>query len=151
MKQLKYKVSIDQDIKRNLKNFKNIIDKILSNKKSWPHKFIQNDYNYDFQIILTPAKKIKKICDFKGLSCTDMYSNIIYINNYRWTKGSKPSKLSLNDYRIYLINHEVGHILGIGHTNPIKNQKVSVMVQQTLGIGDSKPNPWPTKADYKLL
>lgn len=38
----------------------------------------------------------------------------IYINAGRWTVGWQPLA-SLEDSRIKLINHEVGHILGYGH------------------------------------
>ena len=151
MKTLRYKVLIDKDVKRSLKNFKNQISKILTDKRSWKIKFIEDDINYDFEIILTPARKIQKICDFKGLSCTDMAINKIYINNYRWIKGSKLSKLSLRDYRIYLINHEVGHILGFGHITPIKGRKVPVMNQNTLGLKGGLPWMWPIAKEHKML
>lgn len=151
MKTLRYKVSIDNNIKRSLKNFKKDIHNILSDKRSWKVKFINDDMNYDFEIILSPAKKIGKICSFKGLSCTDMSINKVYINNYRWIKGSKPSKLSLKDYRIYLINHEVGHILGFGHITPSKGRKVPVMNQNTLGLKGGLPWMWPLGREQKML
>lgn len=151
MKSLRYKVCIEANIKRNLKNFKKDVHNILSHKKSWKINFIQNDKNYDFEIILASPKNIQSYCNFSGLSCADTYNKKIWINNSRWTNGAKPSKLSLKNYRIYLIGHEVGHILGLGHTKPIKNKKVSVMVQQTLGIGNANPNPWPTKSDHFQL
>lgn len=151
MKTLRYKVLIDKDIKRSLKNFKNDVDKILSHPKSWNVKFIQDDIKYDFKIILTPARKITKVCKFSGLSCADMWNNVIYINNYRWIKGSKASKLPLNQYRIYLINHEVGHILGFGHSKPKKGKKVPVMNQHTLGIYPGLPYCWPLESEQKQL
>ena len=57
----------------------------------------------------------------------------------------------MKNYRIYLINHEVGHILGMEHDKPIKNRKVPVMVQQTLSIGLANPNPWPLLKEQKKL
>lgn len=151
MKTLRYKISIDSDIKRNQKNFERDVHKILTNKKSWPINFIIDNNHYDFEIILTPAKKVEYTCHFKGLSCADIYNKKIYINNYRWTKGAKPSELSLQDYRIYLINHEVGHILGLGHSKPIKNRKVPVMNQHTLGIKPGKPYMWPLPQEKKII
>ena len=80
-----------------------------------------------------------------------MITNKIYINLNRWTKGSKASKLNLNNYRHYVINHEVGHILGFDHDKPKKNRLCPVMVQQTLSIGEAKPNPFPTRKEQKEL
>lgn len=151
LKTLKYKVSIYPSIKRNLKNFKRDVHNILSNKKSWKINFIHSDEDFDFEIILTPAKEITNICNFEGLSCADIMMNKIYINNYRWSKGAKPSKLSVKDYRIYLINHEVGHILGMDHDKPIKGRKVPVMNQHTLGIGSGKPYMWPLEREQKEM
>lgn len=151
MKILRYKVSIESNIKRNLKNFKKDIDNILSHKKSWKVNFIQDDTNFDFEIILASANNVAKYCNFEGLSCADTWNNIVYINNYRWTKGAKPSQLSLKDYRIYLINHEVGHILGFGHAKPIKNKKAPVMNQHTLGLKGGLPYQWPLPSEQLKL
>jgi len=151
LKDLRYKISIESNIKRNLKNFKKEVDNILSHPKSWKVNFSQNNTNYDFEIILTSAKNVKKYCKFSGLSCADPNSKKIWINNSRWINGAKASKLSLKNYRIYLINHEIGHILGFSHTKPIKNKKTEVMVQQTLGIGNGIPNPWPLRKEQNQL
>jgi len=151
MKILRYKVSIDSNIKRSLKNFKKDIHYILSHKKSWKINFIQDDLKFDFEITLTSANKIKKACKFTGLSCADTSHKKIYINNFRWIKGAKLSELSLKNYRIYLINHEVGHILGFSHAKPIRNQKVPVMNQHTLGIYPGKPYMWPLEREQKRL
>ena len=134
-----------------LKNFKKEVDNILSHPKSWKVNFVQNDKNYDFEIILASSKNIKTYCNFSGLSCADPYNKKIWINNSRWSNGAKPSKLSLKNYRIYLINHEVGHILGFLHAKPKKNKRVPVMNQHTLGIFPGKPYQFPLASEQKKL
>jgi len=151
MKTLRYKISIESDIKRSLKNFKKDIHNILSNPKSWKVNFVQNDTNFDLEITLASAKNIKTYCGFSGLSCADPTNNKVWINNSRWTNGAKPSKLSLKNYRIYLINHEVGHLLGFGHAVPKKNRRVPVMNQHTLGLKGGNPWMWPLPSEQKKL
>jgi len=151
MKSLRYKLSIESDIKRSLKNFKKDVDNILSHPKSWKVNFIQDNINYDLEITLASAKNIKTYCNFSGLSCADPTNNKIWINNSRWINGAKPSKLSLKNYRIYLINHEVGHILGFRHAIPKKNRKVPVMNQHTLGLKGGKPWMFPLPSEQKKL
>jgi hypothetical protein len=67
------------------------------------------------------------------------------INLLRWQEGADPSQLGLADYRHYVVTHEVGHLIGHhGHpTCPGPGQRALTMMQQTLGIGECTPNPWP--------
>jgi hypothetical protein len=85
--------------------------------------------------------------------CAPLRTNGIYscrqgadvvINLVRWLEGAEPSGLSLADYRIYVISHEVGHALGHGHVGcPGAGRPAPVMMQQTKSIGACSPNPWP--------
>lgn len=68
------------------------------------------------------------------------------INAKRWGRGVEYYK-DLSQYRIYIINHEVGHSLWHPHeTCPAKGQPAPIMLQQTLGLQGCTAWPWPTKA-----
>lgn len=68
----------------------------------------------------------------------------VMINLRRWLEGADPSGLSVQDYRTYVVNHEVGHALGHEHVDcPAPGQVAPIMLQQTLGLGGCTPNPWP--------
>ncbi len=163
MKKLYYFVYKEENITINFEKFVNFINRVLTDSRGWKgYKFIclnlkstsnKKEKDKDFSIILSTPKSIQNKCKLYGLSCTDSHKKTIYINSNRYKKGSIHSKLSLKDYRIYLINHEVGHILGKGHVHHSTispGQLVPVMNQATKGIGKCKPNPWPTKLDNKL-
>ena len=155
---LTYIVKFDKSLRMNETLVENKIRTVLQDPRGWlSHGYIfeqvdkksdgyksDKKYKSDVVIKIVPAKTVEKICSFKGLSCADLNDNTIYLNVNRWRRGSKYSKLNLDNYRVYLVNHEMGHILGRGHSECLKtNSKVPVMVQQTLGIGRCKPNPWP--------
>lgn len=75
------------------------------------------------------------------LSCAELGGKKVWINSDRWYHGASKSKLSLDDYRQYMISHEIGHILGYDHTHcPGKGHPAPIMMQQTKGIGKCLPN-----------
>jgi hypothetical protein len=96
----------------------------------------------DVTIRLSTSDTIHKVCGFSNnLSCAELGGRHMYLNADRWFHGASSSKLSLSDYRQYMISHEIGHILGHDHKKcPCKGCDAPIMMQQTLGIGECKPN-----------
>jgi len=147
------------DTSFNFSHHRDIVDQILQDKEQWKSlkvKFVpfwssssnssdgtnrrETEREPDVHIRLSSEKTIKKECGFEGLSCAVLGGHNIYLNETNWTKGSKKSGLSLQDYRKYVLTHEMCHILGYLHeTCSGPNEKVSIMVQQTLGTGGCNP------------
>jgi|LakMenE18May11ns_1017448.scaffolds.fasta_scaffold9864659_2 hypothetical protein len=153
------------DTSFNFSHHKDIVDQILQDKEQWKSlrvKFVpfwtssvnvnssdgsnrrererEREREPDVHIRLSSEKTIKKECGFEGLSCAVLGGHNIYLNETNWTNGSKKSGLSLQDYRKYVLTHEMCHILGYLHeTCSGPNEKVSIMVQQTLGTGGCDP------------
>lgn len=130
------------------------IKEVLNDSRGWKKhkykfKYEPNINLADIIINISSNEEIIRECNFDGLSCANMSTNHIYINIDNWRNGCKKSKLSLQDYRTYIICHEIGHILGRDHklSKNYKNKKASVMIQQTFGIGEALPNCWPLKDD----
>ena len=76
------------------------------------------------------------------LSCRN--GNSLNINSDRWTGATSFWTAPLDEYRAYVINHEMGHFLGLGHQNcPGAGQLAPVMQQQTKSLRGCQPNGWP--------
>jgi hypothetical protein len=99
----------------------------------------------DFTLWICEASQVPSFSS----GCSSSYScrvgrNVI-INQDRWRWATPTWPLGLEEYRHYVVNHEVGHWLGLGHLpTPGHGQKAPVMFQQSKGITDSSLyNTWP--------
>lgn len=150
MKLIRFKFSIDEDV---LKEYKirvpvqtaYAIGLYLNDPDGWSkHGYFFEPVNdrEDVHIRLSSSSTIEKICGLPNrLSCAELGGKRMYLNAERWFHGAQPSRLPLDDYRQYMVSHEIGHILGHEHTTcPCKGCKAPIMMQQTLGIGECKPN-----------
>ena len=61
-------------------------------------------------------------------------SREIEIDENNWYYGVKKSNLSINDYKKYVINHEVGHAIGYDHRKCKIGEKCPIMYQMTKGV-----------------
>ena len=98
--------------------------------------------------IRSPKNTDRSCAPFKTVgikSCSRNWE--VFVNSNRWLLGAAPSQMPLDQYRHYLINHEVGHSLGEDHQRcPRTGAVAPVMLQQTIGLNGCLPNPWPNPA-----
>ena len=96
-------------------------------------------------IYLASPGTVDKLCaplDTEGTwSCR--VGNRVILNSDRWLHMT-PTYDDLAVYRSYMVNHEVGHYLGLGHVGcPKKGAKAPVMMQQSISLGGCVPEAWP--------
>lgn len=100
----------------------------------------------DIRIILASPRLVDKVCaplrTNGRLSCHD--GGKVMLNAWRWVHGAETYGNDLATYRIYLVNHEVGHSIGHGHAScPRPGAQSPVMLQQTLRLEGCRPYPYP--------
>ncbi|MEU9154230.1 DUF3152 domain-containing protein [Streptomyces sp. NPDC048417] len=68
----------------------------------------------------------------------------VVVNLKRWIKGSPTFDGPIREYRALIINHEMGHALGLTHmTCAGPGQLAPVMMQQIKGLHGCIANAWP--------
>ena len=101
---------------------------------------------FDFKVTLVSPGHMETYCPGVGTggytSCR--YGNRAVINLARWATAVPDYQGDIGTYRLYVINHEVGHVLGHGHEQcPGAGRVAPVMQQQTLGLHGCVKNAWP--------
>jgi len=147
-KTIKVRLVIDDEVKQHhtISDVKFLLFTYLNDPDGWAKYgyFFEPTVlkNEDVLVRLSSPRTIKAVCGLEGnLSCAELGGKKMYLNSDRWFHGAKKSKLVLEDYRQYMVTHEMGHILGFEHEKcPCKNCPAPVMMQQTKGIGQCSPN-----------
>ena len=151
--------------------FNSEVSRILNDNNGWKKYGYQFNQTLDInkaelKIYLNSSKLTTQLCgtNLKNLSCTRFIKKqpIDIIINYNNWIGNSKSKLNIQDYHTYVINHEVGHFLGLNHnTCPIKeckkrNMKIcpaSIMQQMSKGPKHISPcieSIYPLNPDWRI-
>jgi hypothetical protein len=101
----------------------------------------------DIRVTLASPGLTDKLCaPMRTLSQVSCWNGERSVLNFRrWALGDDSYGADIARYRVYQINHEVGHGLGHQHRScPGKGKRAPIMVQQTLSLGGCAPWPFPS-------
>lgn len=145
-----YTVEVEAEVPLRRPRVAQVVDRVLSDPRGWTasgaHALARVEDDSTIRVLLATPATTDALCaplETGGrLSCRN--GELVVLNAWRWLNGADAYEGNLNDYRRYLVNHEVGHALGNAHVGcPGSGLPAPVMMQQTKGLGECSANPWP--------
>jgi hypothetical protein len=149
---ISYVVEVEGGLPVDPANFAAVVRRTLRDPRGWSWgtalRFRRVDSaDADLRIALASPALTNALCLpllTKGIfSCAA--GNRAVLNVVRWRQGAEAyAGEPLSRYRAYMVNHEVGHVLGHAHAScPAPGEPAPLMMQQTKGTDGCRPNPWP--------
>jgi hypothetical protein len=142
-------VFVEGGLPVSVRSFAQAVNRVLHDPRGWPQagyafRLVRSE-PADMEIVLASPALTDRLCapllTLGRYSCAQAGRAIL--NFDRWRSGA-PTYASIGRYRTYMINHEVGHLLGRGHAYcSDAGAPAPLMVQQTKGVAPCHPNPWP--------
>jgi hypothetical protein len=157
----RYRVAVEKDSGEDVDAFGAAVDLALGNPVSWIAsgqlrlQRVPDGAAHEFTVYLATAETARRMCAAGGVniriggkpytSCRTEGKVIINLDRWRLSVDQYVAAgVPLDTYRLYVVNHEVGHELGHHHERcPGKGKPAPVMMQQTLRLSGCTPNPWP--------
>ncbi len=133
-------------------DFADLVDNTLADPRSWIGSGRYTLQRIDtgtpsFRISLTSQLTVRQntLCGWEihyEASCYARDVKRVAINNARWARGAESFNGDRGSYRVYAINHEVGHALGYVHQPCATNGGLApVMMQQSWSTADDDLAP----------
>lgn len=149
-----YQVEVEVGAGVDAAAFARAVDETLADPRGWsargrwgfqrvapgqPHAFVVK--------LATPAT-VDRICGAAGIRTSGEVScragRDVVVNLRRWQLAIPAYADRPRDYQHLVVNHEVGHFLGFGHSGcPGRGRPAPAMMPQYFGLDGCLPNAWP--------
>jgi len=147
------RVQVEEGLPVDGEAFAEFVMRVLNDERGWGHDgsvaFSRTDGPSDISVVLASPDLTDELC--LPLRTVGEYScgrnARAVLNAERWSDGAAPfldGGGNITEYRQYLVNHEVGHLLGHPHTAcAVPGEPAPIMLQQTMRLEGCLPNAWP--------
>jgi len=129
-------------------DFARVVEATLGDPRGWRQAgfIMERTDGAPYTVLLAEGAEVQQRCrpydTYGRYSC--QIGPLVAITADRWRTATPEWIGDLATYRQELVNHEVGHLLGLHHRKcPGPGQPAPVMAQQSTNLDGCRPNPWP--------
>jgi hypothetical protein len=151
-----YRVAIEVGLEAELPSFVRTVGAVLDDPRGWAsgRALVPVASGERFTVLLARPDTIDRLC--RPLRTKGQYScgraGRASLNLTRWRDGVMTWGEDVSGYRVYMINHEVGHLLGIPHADcEVPGEPAPVMLQQSMKLDGCTPSGWPSANELARL
>ncbi|PRQ10010.1 DUF3152 domain-containing protein [Enhygromyxa salina] len=152
-----YRVLLEVGLEQELPSFPRTVTDVLADARGWQgigRELVRVESNARFDVLLARPDTIDQLC--APLRTRGEYScgreRRAALNLARWREGTPTWGDDVRGYRNYMINHEVGHLLGMPHQRcPEAGGPAAVMQQQTMELDGCVAHGWPLPVEVDKL
>lgn len=153
---LPYEVAVTDEVDTPLGEFRDTVIETLDDPRGWElGGTIDLRYVDDggvFTVVLASPAEVEAAAPICSAEWSCRVGDRALINEDRWTGGTIGYPLPLDEYQSYVVNHEVGHWLGVDHRDcPGFDQPAPVMMQQSKSLDGCNPTVWPTPDEQRTV
>ncbi len=144
------RIEVESGLDVDLGLFAHTVMSTLNDPRGWGADgsitFARTDGDADLRVVLASPDLVDEMCaplETVGKVSCGIKGHAV-LNYLRWVEGSQAWGGDKVGYRQYLVNHEVGHVLGHRHEYCGGAGQVAPLMQQQTGpMAPCLPNPWP--------
>lgn len=139
-----YAVEVENGITVDEQAFAAFVDATLTDPRGWTARGARSVQRVSgaasVRVRLTSQQTARSVCGYEipvDVSCRD--GNLVHLSAARWFRGAVAFLPDLTSYRQYMVNHEVGHAFGQGHSPcDVAGGLAPVMMQQTFSVANDE-------------
>ncbi len=145
------------DVSSSVRTFTRVVREALGNSRGWSLgrdiRFSRVSNGAPLRVWLAAPDVVDRADPVCSARWSCRVGSDVYINERRWISGTVTwSSRPRYDYRRYVLNHEVGHWLGLGHASCSgAGAPAPVMLQQSMRLDGCRANLWPLRQEIRAV